>query len=244
MSKKSPLVFLEQSSESTKRAYKQSIRKYESFHGMTIDELICEALKEQGDRVPEHELKIYDRLYDFKVKMAEDLKYHSVVNHYNRITRIYKMNRVRLPYVPPLNPKTMKRSPVIEYDDILTKDEIKNALNLFNSEERIRAMAMVTGGFSNAEASSLTKEQFFKETAQYHHCDNYKDAMESLANMDNVIWVARLERQKTKKPYYGLVNPETVQAIAQVRIGDTDCTGRLFDCNSAYFGDKCREIYN
>jgi hypothetical protein len=70
MSKKSSLPrclkFLANTSENTKLAYAQSIRKYESFHGTSIEALISEALEEQSNQVPSHLLKVIDRLEDFQ----------------------------------------------------------------------------------------------------------------------------------------------------------------------------------
>ena len=57
MSKKS-MKFLEFASKTTVTNYKSSIGKYEEFHGTTIDELVDEALTEQAERVPHHQLSI------------------------------------------------------------------------------------------------------------------------------------------------------------------------------------------
>ena len=70
MSKKSSLPrclkFLANTSENTKLAYFQSIKKYEEFHGTTIEALVNEALEEQSNQVPTHLLKIIERLEDFQ----------------------------------------------------------------------------------------------------------------------------------------------------------------------------------
>ena len=71
MSKKSNqlprcLKFLAYTSENTKLAYCQSVKKYEEFHGTTIEALISEALDEQSNQVPTLLLKIIERLEDFQ----------------------------------------------------------------------------------------------------------------------------------------------------------------------------------
>lgn len=243
MSKKSPrksLEFMERYySPTTIKNFNSTVRRYEEFHKMSMDELVEEAIQEQRDRVPEDMLTIYDRLLNFRDYLAKDMLYNSVINNYNRITKVYKMNRVRIPYIPPLNIKQCNLPPTKEYEDVLTIDEIKLILQHMNPEMRIRAMAMTTGGFATQEADSLTREQFFKDTYQYHQCDDYWDAMKKLSKMDNVIWVTKLYRQKTKKPYYGLVNPETTQAIALQRMNDEDDEGKLFDCYIKSFSKRC-----
>lgn len=243
MSKKSPINFLDEMAESSKKSYKGSIKKYEQFHELKIEELIHVALKEQREGISEDMLSIYDRLNDFRKSMIDDgLKYNTIMSHYSRIVKVYKMNRVRIPYIPPINKKRVNRSAPIEYEDILTKDELRRIMAEFNPEERCRAMAMISGGFATQEADNLTREQFFEDLKPYHQSDDYHIAMKRLSEMDNVIWITKLFRQKTAKPYYGLVSPETVQMIASQRMHDEKTTGKLFECGKHYFTKKCSKI--
>ena len=243
MSKKSPTEFVRELSPSSQKSYRQSIKKYEQYHNLTISELVDEALIEQRNNVPEDMLKIYDRLMDFRSHCIESgLKYNTVSSHYTRICKVYRMNRIRIPYIPPMNPKRVNRSPEIEFEDILTKDELRKIMGYFNPEERIRAMAMLSGGFATQEAENLTKAQFFEDLKPYHQCEDYHEAMVKLSQMDNVIWVTKLKRQKTAKAYYGLVSPECVQMIAEVRQNDKSMDGKLFECNMEYFSRKCNNI--
>ena len=241
MSKKSPIKFIEELAPSSQKGYEQSVKKFEEFAQIPICELIEEALAEQRANVSEDLLKIYDRLYDFRNWMIESgLKYNTVSTHYTRITKIYRMNRVRIPYIPPMNPKRVNRSPEIEFEDILTKDELRRIMTYFNPEERIRAMTMLSGGFATQEAENLTKEQFYEDLKR--DGESYHECMERLSKSNNVIWVTKLKRQKTAKAYYGLVSPETVQMIAEVRKNDESSEGKLFDCNKGYFSKKCLKI--
>ena len=83
------LKFLANSSDNTKLAYIQSVNKYESFHGITIEEAILEALQEQTDRVPQHLLKVIDRLEDFQESLIEeDLVIGTIKSHMTRIKSI------------------------------------------------------------------------------------------------------------------------------------------------------------
>lgn len=242
MSKKSLTYMEEYYSNQTQKCYNGTVKKYEKFHGMTMDELIDEAIKEQRERVPEDMVKLYDRLIDFRDDLCKSMKYNSVVSNFSRICKIYRMNRVRIPILPPVNKKRIKSSTPIEYEDILTKQEIRMILDYMNPEERIRAMCMASGGFATQEADNLKREQFYLDLYPYHQSNDYNEAMDILSKRDDIIWVTKLYRQKTGKPYYGLVNPETVQAIAQVRRNDEEPTGKLFDVHMKTFSKKCRDI--
>lgn len=63
---------------------------------------------------------------------------------------------------------------------------------------------------------------FFKGTMEYHHKDNFKDALIHLAERDDVVCTCNLIRKKTDKPFYTFLNPECVQRIAKVKLKQED----------------------
>lgn len=203
------------SSENTKKAYTTTVRKYEKFHHSTMNELVEEALLEQEQRIPEHQLSIYDRLMSFQEYLIENYVHSTVKHDITRIKTIYKRSRVRLPYFPPLDPKNCKQNPYIDYFEVITKDEIKLALPYLTENLQARVMLMATGGYSLEETDSMTIRKFLEELYPYHQQDDANKAMEILSQKDNIIWVSKMVRHKTGKPYYGFCNPETTQKIAQ-----------------------------
>ena len=218
------LKFLKNSSKNTMKSYLQAIRKFEAFHQMTIEELVLEALDEQTRQVPPHLLKVIDRIEDFQNYLIEDgLVYGTIQTHLNKIKSIYRKNRVTLPYLEPLNSKRVKRNDVIEFKDILTKEELKKALPLMRLPVRARAMAMIQGGLSNEECEHLTLTNFIDELRCYHQKENIIDALEWLSDETNpVIWVTKLVRIKTGKPFYALIGAEAVNTIASAKLYEYD----------------------
>lgn len=214
------LKFLQNSSANTQKSYLQAIKKYEEYHGMTIEELVLEALDEQTRQVPPHLLKVIDRIEDFQNYLIEDgLVYGTIQTHLNKIKSIYRKNRVTLPYLEPLNSKRVKRNDVIEFKDILTKEELKKALPLMRLPVRARAMAMIQSGLSNEECEHLTTRSFIDELYKYHQCDNDLKALEWLADETNpVIWITKLVRIKTGKPFYAILGAEAVNTIASAKL--------------------------
>ena len=95
---------------------------------MSFDELIDEALGEQEQGIPEHKLSIYDRVMDFRDFLIEKYLWTTVKQDLTRVKTIYKRSRVTLPYFPPLERKQCKQNPVIDYWEVLSKDEIREAL--------------------------------------------------------------------------------------------------------------------
>ena len=214
------LKFLRNSSKNTIDLYLASIRKYEAFHNATIEELVLEALNEQSENVPPHLLKIISRIEDFQdYLLDQDLVYNSVKEYVGKIKSIYHKNRVMIPYIEPINPKKIKRNEVIEYSDILTKDELRLALRHMRLPQQARLLTMAQGGLSNEECEHLTLDKFIEETYQYHQCDDVVDALKWLSDENNpIIWVTRLVRIKTGKPYYALIGAEAVNTIASAKL--------------------------
>lgn len=229
MSKKSGslprcLKFLRNSSENTIKQYVTIIRRYEEYHQMDIESLVAEALDEQTQQVPQHMLKIIDRLEDFQEYLiGEGLVFQSIKEYMGKIKSIYHKNRVAIPYIEQLNPKTVKRNEVIEYSDILTKEELKKAIEYMRPPQRARLLVMAQGGLSNEECDHLTLDKFVNETFKYHQCSDTVDALEWLADENHpIIWVTKMIRQKTKKPYYALIGAEAVNSIAYAKLYEKD----------------------
>lgn len=221
MSKKSKYVkCMDNLSTNTQKGYDLTIRKYEAFHGMDIEELLDEALMEQYNNVPPHLLQVCERIEDFQESLvADDLCFGTIKLHVQRIKAIYHKNRVSIPYIQPLNPKQVRHREYIEYKDVLTKVELRKALSYMRLPAQARSMAIIQGGFSNEECEHLTTRAFIDETHKYHQCDNDVDALEWLSDEDHpIIWITRLTRMKTGKPYYGLLGAEAVNIIAKSKL--------------------------
>ena len=138
-----------------------------------MDELIEEALDEQSEGVAEHKLKIYDRIVDFRTSLLDEGRLVTGVSSYiTRIRTVYKKSRVRIPYIPPSNQINANRTPVIRFEDFLTKDEIKKGIEYMPLIMKARALAMVSGGLSNDECANLTTRQFIDSLYEYHKCDD------------------------------------------------------------------------
>lgn len=253
MSKKSSqqvLRFLDNMSLNTQNSYKIAIRKYERFHNLTIGELVCEALNEQTEQVPPHLLKIIERLEDFQEELIQQGLVHGTIREYmGKIKSIYHKNRVTIPYIQPLNPKKTKRREYIEYKDVLTKDELKQALHHMRLPAQARALVMIQGGLSNEECEHLTLSSFINETRCYHNQDSILSALKWLADENHpIIWITKLIRQKTKKPYYCVIGAEAVNKIAEAKMYEMNLptydseSDKLLSMNKISFGRVCRKV--
>lgn len=227
-------------------SYNQAVTLYEEFHQTSMDSLIEEALSEQSDRVAEHELRIYDRIVDFREFLIDEgFKASTIQTHMTRIKSLYNKSRVRIPYIPQMDVINIKKSQPIGYDDLLTKEELVKAYDQFSSlKTKARFLAMVSGGLSNDECSNITTRQFIDDLYKYHQCDDDVDALKYLSESNNIIWVALLVRGKTAKPFYAVLSPECVQVTARAKLQEAqkgEIKEKLYG-NKNYFTQKCTRI--
>lgn len=251
MSKKSIDRIMSRLSPSTKNGYSVTIKKYEEYHGTSIEELIDEALEEQTNQVPFHQLKVIDRLEDFQDYLIEQDYVHGTISTYiTRLKTLYKRFNVVLPNIEPINPKRTRRREYIEYKDILTKEELKLAIKEMKAPAQARVMAMIQGGLSNEECEHLTTRCFIDTTFKYHQCDDDINALKWLADENHpIIWVVKLIRQKTKKPYYCLIGSEAVNYIAKAKLYELklpknkgEIPDKLLTNHKISFNRICREV--
>ena len=226
------------------RSYRTVFNNYCSFHSMSLSELLAEAITEQEKRIPENHLSIYNRILSFRNHMVSNYVGNTVANSISKIKTFYRYNRVTLPFIPPLNPKSIKRNDVITFSDLPTKDEIRLALDFADDNLGLWILTILSSGMTRAEAKSITNEMFFDWTYEYHRKDNFEDAMKYLSRKNNVVCTCNLIRQKTDKPYYTFLNPECVQMIAQVKLKqkDFELTDPLLKYGANHVTDKFRSL--
>ena len=204
------------------KAYRTVFNRYCGFHSMTLSELLAEAIEEQENMVPENHLSIYDRILSFRHYLACNYVGSTVSNSVSMIKTFYKYNRVYIPFIPPLNSKTIMKNDIISFWDLPRKDEIRLALEAAEDNIALWILIIISSGMTRAEAKSITNEMFFDWTKEYHGKDNFEDAMKCLSRKNNVVCTCGLIRQKTGKPYYTFLSPECVQKIANVKLKQED----------------------
>lgn len=204
------------------KSYKTVFNNYRNFHNMSLSDLLAEAITEQENKVPENKLSIYDRIISFRNYLADNYVGNTIPNSISKIKTFYHYNRVYLPFIPPLNTKNIRKNDVISFDDLLTKDELRQALEFGNDKLKVWILVILSSAMTRAEAKSITNEMFFDWTKEYHKKDNFKDAMKYLSRKNNVVCTCKLIRQKTDKPYYTFLNPECVQKIAKIKLKQND----------------------
>ena len=206
----------------SKKSYQTVFNKYTKFHEMSLCDLLAEAITEQENLIPENRLSIYDRIISFRDHLIKNHIGNTIPNSISKIKTFYHYNRVKIPFIPPLNNKNINKNDIISFDDLPTKDELRLALQFADDNLKLWILTIISSGMTRVEAKSITNEMFFDWTRPYHKKDNFEDAMKYLARKNNVVCTCKLVRQKTDKPYYTFLNPECVQNIARVKLKQKD----------------------
>ena len=231
-------------SPATVKAYRIVFNRYGKFHNMSLCELLDEAIEEQEQRLPISRLSIYDRILDFRDFMMENYKENTALSSESKIKTFYRYNRVEIPFIPPVNARTLRRSDVIGFEDLPTKEELRLALEFADDNLKLWILVLISTGASRADAKLMTNRAFFEGTRSYHEKDDFEDALKYLADCDDVVCAFRLFRQKTNRPYYAFLNPECVREIARVKLKqkDFDLDAPLLRYNLNHLTDKFRRL--
>ena len=231
-------------SKNSIKSYQTAFNKYRIFHKMSLTELIKEAKIEQEKHIPESKLRLFDRLNTFKQYLIKNHIGNTVTSTLNKIKTFYKYNRITLPFIPPINRKTINQHDYISYEDLLTREELLKGLNIANNNLKCWILIMLCSGSTRNECKSITNQIFFDGTYEYHEKDDYIDALKILSKRDDVVCTCKLVRQKTKKPYYTFLNPETVQQIAKTKLieGGFILKDPLLRHTEDYIGKQCKFI--
>lgn len=169
---------------------------------------------------------------------------NTISSNLSKIKTFYKYNHVKLPIIPPINTKNIRKNPCISYDDLLTKPEIKKYLKIADDNVGIWIYVMLSSGSSRIEAKELTNKTFYEGTFEYHKKDSFRNALRFLSKKDNVVCTCSLIRKKTDRLYYTFLGPEVVQFISKVKLKNWDFNldNSLLDGSLDYVGRKFRFI--
>ncbi len=199
--------------DSTVTGYLSSIKKYEDFHRMSIDELIMEALNEEDEGVPLKERKVKQRLLRYRTHLLKSkLSQNTVRGYFVKVKTFYKHFEVELPLLP--DAKYGKEYET-NYLDLPSKEHIRMALDISTLDLQSVILFMCSSGTAKAETLSLSVKDFVNATHEYHHGGSLNEILEQLNKKDNVIPTFYLRRIKTDKWYYTFCSSEATKYIVK-----------------------------
>lgn len=215
--------------DSTIKSYRSAILKYESFHKMSMKDLIEEAIKEDECSIPLKNRHIKKRLLHFRAfLLGSGLSITTVRTYFSRIKTIYRHFEIELPYIVSIK---FDEEYLSSYGDLPTKYDIKMACDISSIAFKAVVLFISSSGCSKAETLSLTVGDFLMATRDYHNGEPIDDILRLLVNSKDIVPAFYLKRVKTNKFYHAFCSPEASHYIVKYLLSRENLTleDKLFD---------------
>lgn len=200
-------------SESSRRAYSDAISVYTEFHGKSMKTLLTEAEVEEERGIRSKHRKLKKRLINYRNHLQNNYKKNTVKIRFGAIKTIYRHYEIEIPNLPVLNHRQTITPPPLRHSDLLSKEEIKQALKYTTPIMRALILFMSSSGCGRAEALSLTIQDFVEATKDYHNKKDIYEVIPILKERNDIVPLFYLTRIKTNKEYYTFCSPEAVEEI-------------------------------
>lgn len=194
--------------------YDNALQHYINFNGMSLEELLDEAEKEEDDKIPLRKRKIISRLIDFRNYIIE--QGYSSTKMVDRVRTFYNHYYIQLPKLPHVSFKQ-----IVEIK-IPTKEDLQKALELSDPLLESILLMLVSTGLSKIDLLKLKIKDFIKGTSQYHNETDIYKVLEVLNQREDVIPTFELIRTKTQKFHYTFASPEAVISTVNYLLTRTD----------------------
>jgi len=199
--------------KSTFNGYISALKLYAKFCEMDLQELISEAYFDEEQGIPLKNRHIKKRLIEFRIFLLNNLSPGAAKTYFAKVKTFYNHFEVQLPYLPSAKYGVDYE---IYYNDLPTKEHIRNALSISTCGMRAIILFMATSGTAMAETLSLTINDFIKATKDYHDDNNsLEDILNILIKRYDIVPTWYLKRIKTDKYYYTFNHPIATNEIVK-----------------------------
>ena len=233
-------------SSRTKHGYKDSLKKYTSFQNDLFINLLKEADQEEENGIRWKNRKLKQRLIDFRVFLYENFMITTAKVHFQRILTLYRHFEIEIHDLPKLSVNSCKQSKPITFEDLPTKEIIRNAVEISNPVMRAIILFMSSSGCARRETLNLTIQDFLDASYEYHNKKDIKEALLILKELDNVVPTFRIRRQKTNNFYFTFCSPEASNEIVNYLLKNRKLNSKdkLFKINLDYLNNNFAKINN
>ena len=235
-------------SDSTYQSVKKVLNHYSTYQQKTLHQLILEAdtEEEQGIRWKRRTLKT--RLTNYMNHLKTEMTSNSAKTYLKIVKSFYHHHEIEIHKLPKFNNRNAKVNRPLTYNDLPTKMEIRQAVELSNPLMRSLLLFLSSSGVSKVDALNLTIQDFINSTTDFHNADNVADVIMELQDQwQQVIPTFRNRRQKTNKYYVTFCSQEAVHEILnylQIRLehGNLQNNDRLFKISKHHYTRKFQEL--
>lgn len=224
--------------------YKDAVRIYKEFTGLTLQLLFDEAEKEEEKGVRWKHRKFKKRLIGFRTYLQNKYAIGTAKIHFQRIKSLYLHFEIEIHQLPVVSKVNVSQN-VINFNDIPNIEIIEKALKIANPLMRAMILFISSSGCARRETLNLTVGDFIGATKQYHGKDDVYEALNILKDREDIILTFHLNRQKTNKQYFTFCSPEASTAITYYLLDKSTKLQpemKLFKINLKYLNNLFHEI--
>lgn len=233
----------------TVKGYETTIKSYCDFYGMTIDELLNEAINEEINNVDKRQRTLRNRLIQYRTYLIDTGEYtpKTVKLYLTRLKTLYNHYQVEIPALPKISKQDTYET---NYFDLPNREHIKQAIMLADPNIKAVILFIASSGTGLSEVSNMTVYDFIEATSEYHNLPNPSeeeipvilDKLYSYAH--EIIPTFYIKRQKTNKYYYTFCTNEATRQILLILRNKKEITfdDKLFGLNRRKIQDRIRVI--
>lgn len=216
------------------------MKKYCEFYGMSLQELLDEAEKDEADNVKWKHRRVKTKLLKYRQFLLDNYSLNTVRIHMSAVSKFYRFYDIEINPLPRLNMKAVKKPTPIYFKDLPDKEVIREALAISPPVMKAIILFSCSSGCARAETLSLTIQDYIDALSEYlpnKRMDIYQ-IIDYLNDNDNVVPTFNLRRIKTNKYYTTYCSPEAVKAINAYILTRTDNVtpeSQLFRMYETYF---------
>ena len=223
--------------KATRVLYKQAIKKYCNFHGMSLEELIEEAETEEDDGVRWKRRTLKRRLINYRQYLVENHCINTVYTLMRPIMVVYKYFEIEIHELPKLNRKQAIKPEPIRFKDLPDKEIIREAINISDPKMKAIILFMASSGCARRETLNLTIQDYMDALREYTNKKDIYSILDDLEDNEDIVPTFNVRRQKTDKYYVTYCSPEAVMAINSYLLSREDelkPTSPLFKIHENY----------
>ncbi|MCI5738113.1 MAG: site-specific integrase [Methanobrevibacter ruminantium] len=228
----------------TRQGYFNAINVYVSFNKKSLGDLLNEAEREEESGIRWKKRKLKQRLIHFRLYLQEKYLVSTAKVYFQRIISLYNHFEIEIHKLPPLSTKSGNIPKPITFEDLPTKEIIRNAVEIANPIMKAIILFMSSSGCARRETLNLTIQDFIDATQEYHNKNNIKDVLNVLKFKDDLVPIFRVRRQKTNKFYFTFCSPEASKEIVNYLLTQNNLkiNDKLFNINLYYLNKYFMEI--
>ncbi|MBR6993916.1 MAG: site-specific integrase [Methanobrevibacter sp.] len=231
----------------TTQSYKNALNAYIASQNKSFHELLKEADIEEEKGVRWKKRKLKQRLINFRIYLQENYLVSTAKVYFQRILTLYRHFEIEIHVLPPISTKSAKMSKPITFEDLPTKEMIKNAVKIANPIMKAIILFISSSGCARRETLNLTVGDFINATYEYHKTNDIDEALAILEDLYFIIPIFRIRRQKTNKFYFTFCSHEASNAIVSYLINldfKLKEDDKLFNLNLYYWNKYFNNINN